>query len=270
MDLSYSSPLRPNVNLTPPYFHIFDDRSTDILGPNRSDRVIVEIDTFPFAHEEPLGSRPPTSDDVQINNGGTLLRGDLLLLESTPQPPFNDTIISNSFYGRQFNSFNDAKVHPQSGAIFFTDTTYGFENGFRPAPLIPSQVYRFDVDTGEVRVVADGLLQGIAFSPDGSTELYGVYPTLPATMYTFINRRVFAFIDSGVPGGSALDTQGNLYVGCGDGTEIFNPNGTLLGKVFLGFGSANMVFAGANRLLILADTKIFLPEIAAEGVNLNF
>jgi gluconolactonase len=78
----------------------------------------------------------PLSDDVQINNGGTLFRGDLLLITTgngtlppsivrvNPKPPFNDTIILNNFYGRQFNSLNDAKVHPQSRAIFFTDTTY--------------------------------------------------------------------------------------------------------------------------------------------------
>lgn len=50
---------------------------------------------------------------------------------------------------------------------------------------------------------------------------------------------------------------------------MFDPNGTLLGKVFLGVGSANMVFAGAGRLVVMADTKIYLAEIAAEGVDLN-
>ncbi|KAJ7626304.1 D-lactonohydrolase-like protein [Mycena polygramma] len=330
----------PNVTLTPPYFQVYDDRFDDILGPNPTIRVIVENDTFSFAHDAPVWiqatnqifitggkteGRPvsfinlndlntsttglinftivPLSDDVQINNGGTLFRGDLLLVTTgsgplppslvrvNPQPPFNDTIILNNFYGRQFNSLNDAKVHPQSGAIFFTDETYGFENGFRSPPLIPNQIYRFDADTGEVRVVADGFKQpnGIAFSPDGRTAyiadsgetegaLGGLDPTLPATIYafdlmpetqTFFNRRVFAFIDSGVPDGLTLDTKGNLYVGCGDGTEVFNPNGTLLGKVFLGVGSANMIFAGANRLVIMADTKIYLAEISAEGVNLD-
>ncbi|KAJ7089772.1 D-lactonohydrolase-like protein [Mycena belliarum] len=329
-----------NVNLTPPYFQVFDPRFDAILGHNPTIRVIVENDTFAFAHEAPMWikatdevffnggrkvGRPvsvinlndlktsptglidfhilPLSDDVQINNGGTLFRGDLLLVTTgngslppslirvNPRPPFNDTIILNNFYGRQFNSLNDAKVHPLSNAIFFTDVTYGYKNGFRPAPLIPNQVYRFDADTGDVRAVADGFVQpnGIAFSPDGKTVyiadsgeaegvLGGTDPTLPATIYAFdlmpetqafANRRVFAFIDTGVPDGLTLDTQGNLYVGCGDGTQVFDAKGTLLGKVFLGVGSANMVFAGARRLVILADTKIYMAEIAAEGVNLN-
>lgn len=75
----------------------------------------------------------PLSDDVQITNGGTLFRGDLLLVTTgngtlppsivrvNPLPPFNDTVILNNFYGRQFNSLNDAKIHPTSRAIFFTD-----------------------------------------------------------------------------------------------------------------------------------------------------
>jgi gluconolactonase len=46
------------------------------------------------------------------------------LVRVNPKPPFNDTIILNNYYGRQFNSLNDAKVHPQSRAIFFTDVTY--------------------------------------------------------------------------------------------------------------------------------------------------
>ncbi|KAJ7230568.1 D-lactonohydrolase-like protein [Mycena pura] len=319
----------PTPGVTPPYFQVYDDRFNAILGPNPTIRVIVENDTFAFAHDAPMWvpakdqmffsggrtvGRPhprlalltsltkvPLSDDVQVNNGGTLFRGDLLLATTgngtlppslvrvNPSPPFNDTVILNNFYGRQFNSINDVKVHPQSRAIFFTDDTYGFENGFRPAPLIPPQVYRFDVDTGEVRVVADGLTQpnGIGFSPDGRTAadsgetegvLGGVVPTLPATIYAFdlmpetqafTNRRVFAFSDTGVPDGLALDTKGNLYVGCGDGTHVFDPNGTLLGKVFLGVGSASMAFAGANRLIIMADTRVYLAEIAAEGVNLD-
>ena len=48
---------------------------------------------------------------------------------------------------------------------------YGFLSHFRPEPLLPNQVYRFDPVTGSVRVVADGFdkCNGIAFSPDGST-----------------------------------------------------------------------------------------------------
>ncbi|KAF9460291.1 D-lactonohydrolase-like protein [Collybia nuda] len=326
-----------NITLKPPYFQIFDEKFLEILGPTPSVRVIVENDTFAFAHEAPMWlpgtdevffnggktvGRPvskidlgdlknsptglinftilPLGPDIQITNGGTIFKGDLLLVTTglgqlppsivrvNPRPPFNDTVLLNNFYGRQFNSLNDIKIHPVTRAIFFTDVTYGFINGFRPKPLLPNQVYRFDPDTGEIQVVADGFVQpnGIAFSLDGQTAYIADTgasgavsdPTLPGTIYafdvmrgsqSFTNRRVFAYADTGVPDGLTLDTHGNVYAGCGDGTQVFSPTGRLLGKVFIGASSANMVFAGPGRLLIMADTKILLANIAAEGMDLN-
>ena len=48
---------------------------------------------------------------------------------------------------------------------------HGYLGGFRPAPLLPNQVYRFDPTTGSVKVVAADFdkCNGIAFSPDGKT-----------------------------------------------------------------------------------------------------
>jgi gluconolactonase len=66
-------------------------------------------------------------------NGGTPFGDNLLYITSgrgsfppgislvNPNPPFNSTTILDNIHGRQFNSLNDAKVHPKSGAIFFTD-----------------------------------------------------------------------------------------------------------------------------------------------------
>jgi gluconolactonase len=44
-------------------------------------------------------------------------------------------------------------------------------NGIRPEPMLPSQVYRFDPSTGQVRVVADQFLHphGITFTADGKS-----------------------------------------------------------------------------------------------------
>lgn len=62
-------------------------------------------------------------DDIQITNGGTgpfhgnvLLatrgRGNLpaSLVAMSRKPPFNTTVLLNSFFGRQFSSFDDLKV----------------------------------------------------------------------------------------------------------------------------------------------------------------
>lgn len=76
-------------------------------------------------------------------------------------------LLVSSFHGRPFNSPNDVVVH-SDGSIWFTDPIYGYEQGIRPPPRLPSQVYRFDPATEGMRVVADGFGRpnGICFSPD--------------------------------------------------------------------------------------------------------
>lgn len=137
-----------------------------------------------------------------MTNGGTgPYHGQLLLANSgraylppnlavvNPASPHNTTVLIDNFFGRPFNSINDVKVHRQTGNIFFTDVTYvynslslfsfeaekvcryGYLNHFRPLPLLPSQVYRLDPNTGAIRVVADGFEKpnGLAFSANGKT-----------------------------------------------------------------------------------------------------
>ena len=103
-----------------------------------------------------------------------------------------------------------------------------------------------------------------------------------------MNRRVFAYVDTGVADGVQLDTKGNVYAGCGDGAhvrdfcsslersfphelpQVWNPEGTLLGKFFIGNTSANLIFANKGQLVILGETEIVLAQIATEGFNLAF
>ena len=37
---------------------------------------------------------------------------------------------------------------------------------------------------------------------------------------TFLNRRVFAYVDTGIPDGVQVDKNGNAYAGCGDGVQV--------------------------------------------------
>ncbi|KAF9465894.1 calcium-dependent phosphotriesterase [Collybia nuda] len=218
-------------------------------------------------------------ETIQMTNGGTgPYRSSLLLITSgrgprppsialvNPKAPHNVTVLLDNFFGRQFNSLNDIKVHP-SGKLFFTDVVYGFLNHFRPNPLMPNQVYRFDPDTGAVRVVATDFdkCNGIAFTADGKTAYIYAFD-VDARTHAFKNRRVFAYVDAGVPDGLQVDLKGNVYSGCGDGVQVWNDEGTLLGKFFLGTTSANMVFTKDGRLVIMAETKIFVANIAAQGI----
>lgn len=240
-------------------------------------------------------------DTVQMVNGGTgPYKGDLLFVTSgrallppsivrvNPSPPYNATVLLDNFLGRQFNSLNDIKILPGTDIIFFTDPTYGWLNGFRPEPMLPSQVYRFDPSTGQVRVVADQFVlpNGIAFTPDGKSAFIadsgasggflGTNQTFPATIYkfdidpqtqTFVNRRVFAYSDSGIPDGIQLDTMGNVYSGCGEGTHVWNAEGTLIGKFYLNSTTAEMIFTNSG-LVILDEETMYLANIQAQGLNL--
>jgi len=242
------------------------------------------------------------SDTVQMVNGGTgPYKGNLLFATSgrallppsvvlvNPSPPYNTTVLLDNFYGRQFNSLNDVKILPGTDILFFTDPAYGWLNGFRPQPMSPSQVYRFDPSTGQVRVVADQFVEpnGIAFTADGETAFVtdsglaggflGNNQTLPATIYqydvdpetqSFTNRRVFAYSDSGIPDGIQLDTVGNVYSGCGDGIHVWNSGGVLIGKVFFNNTIPEMIFTNSG-LLILDEERIYLANIKAQGIDLT-
>ncbi|KAG9311271.1 hypothetical protein JVU11DRAFT_8357 [Chiua virens] len=208
------------------------------------------------------------SDTVQMVNGGTgPYKGNLLFVTSG-RCAFASF---DNFYGRQFNSLNDIKVLPGTDIVFFTDPTYGWLYEFRPEPMLPSQVYRFDPSTGQIRVVADQFIlpNGIAFTSDGRTAfvtdtglnsgLWGYNQTYPATMQVFCIDLFpvtvpyfspYSYHDSGIPDGIQLDTNGNVYSG-----------------FFLNSTSAEMIFT-ASGLLILDEERIYLANIQAQGIDL--
>lgn len=78
---------------------------------------------------------------------------------------------------------------------------------------------------------------------------------------------MFAYIDSGLPDGIQLDTKGNIYSGCGEGTHVWNADGTLIGKFYLNSSLAQMMFTKSG-LVILNEEAMFLVNIQAQGINL--
>lgn len=120
-------------------------------------------------------------DHVPMANGGVNYKDGVLFCAQGTQdcpgglafmasrPPYASHLMLSSFHGRDFSSVNDVVIH-SDGSIWFTDPIYGFEQGFRPKPRLPCQVYRFDPVRNSVRVIADGFGRpnGICFSPDES------------------------------------------------------------------------------------------------------
>ncbi|KAH9837864.1 D-lactonohydrolase-like protein [Rhodofomes roseus] len=251
--------------------------------------TVTQLET-PEVRQKTWGATGPYRSSLILINSGNVDHPSSLALMN-PAPPYNVTVLFDNYYGRQFNSLNDGKIHPKSHKIFVTDPTYGFLQHFREPPTLHNQVYRFDPDTGHVRVVSDELIRpnGLAFSADGNTAyvadtgaaigFHGRNQTLPATIYefdvnpktqVFENKRVFAYIDAGVPDGIQLDKFGNVYSSCGDGVHVWNHDGVLIGKFFVGQVSCNIVFAGDGNLIILSGDQVFLAEVAAGGIKLAY
>ena len=205
-------------------------------------------------------------------------------------PVSGDNIpILTSYQGRNFSSANDVKQNEETGDLWFTDAQYGYFQNFRPDPVIPSQVYRFDPTTGIVQTVADQFTQanGIEFSPDfktlyiadsgaagfgdlNSSRTNNIYAFDVCDGKTLSNRRVFATPDGGIPDGIHTDTQGNVYasVAGADGLHVWNPDGVLLGKFLVeggeDGGTNNFEFIPGGMLLFNAF-KMWRIDLQAEG-----
>ncbi|CAK7228192.1 hypothetical protein SBRCBS47491_006821 [Sporothrix bragantina] len=153
---------------------------------------------------------------MPAKNGNSSSSGVLYCAQGNPSPGTSGLFymprgkppvpLITSYYGRDFNSVFDVARHPTDGSLWFTDPCVGFEQDFRKRPQMPCHVYRFHPDTGDVRVVADGLNRpaGICFSADAAT----VYVTDTDSIHNY-----------GVSGGG----------GGGGG----------VGSLFSGFGTSN-------------------------------
>jgi gluconolactonase len=104
---------------------------------------------------------------------------------------------------------------------------------------------------GTVTVAAEDLrTNGIAFSPDDKI----LYVTNGAGLVAFdvvgpgklANRRDFAKLDSGGDG-TAVDSEGRLYVTINAGVQVIDKSGTSLGVIPTPRGVISVAFAGPNK-----------------------
>ncbi|EKG10594.1 Six-bladed beta-propeller TolB-like protein [Macrophomina phaseolina MS6] len=219
------------------------------------------------------GVNHPSTGHVLLCAQGTKAQpSGLYLLDPSPADHPSSTPLLTHYHGRTFNSPNDVVVHPADRSIWFTDPIYGWEQGFRPRPQLPNQVYRFDPATGDVRVVADGFGRpnGICFAP-GAETVYAFDVQYRHGAPFLANRRVFAMADTGIPDGIKCDAQGNVYSGCGDGLNVWNPAGTLLMKVLVDGGVSNFCFTEGGEVVLLNETRVWLLQLdsAVKGALLG-
>jgi gluconolactonase len=172
--------------------------------------------------------------------------------------------------GRPLNSPNDVAVR-SDGTVWFTDPSYGYLQGFRPAPQVGDNVYRYDPGIRELTRVADGFDKpnGLAFSPDERT-LYVADNGTPHALLAFdvddgralANRRTLAVSTPEHPDGVKVDGAGRIYASAATGIDVFDPSGARLGAIDLP-GAVNFAFGGpeGDLLYITADTAIWAAVV---------
>ncbi len=197
------------------------------------------------------------------------------------------TVIADQFDGKPLNSPNDV-VCKSDGSIWFTDPPFGllgFYEGQIAKPQLPTNVYRWDSNSKKLTIVAGDIDRpnGLAFSPDES-QLYlveaGVSPRVIRVYEVIKNgtelsngRTLITAEPDGTPDGLRVDVDGNLWVGWGmgkeglDGVSIFNPQGTLIGRIDLPERCANLCFGGRhrNRLFLCGSTSVYSLFVNTQG-----
>ena len=200
------------------------------------------------------------------------------------------TILADSWQGKKLNSPNDVVVK-SDGSIWFTDPVFGIlgnYEGVKNEPELDQYVFRIDGDSGEMSIVAEGVLgpNGLCSNPDESI-LYIVEsrgePNRKILAYdvepdgkTLSNKRVH--IDAGpggTPDGMRCDVDGNLWCGWGmgsaelDGVNVYAPDGDHIGRIALPERCANVCFGGPmrNRLFMAASQSLYALYVNTQGVK---
>ncbi len=186
----------------------------------------------------------------------------------------NVTVLINDFEGKLLNGPNDLWIDPDGG-IYFTDPFYKRPYWDHEEPEIKEQrVYHLSSDLGEIRIVADALVQpnGIIGTPDGKTLYVADIGDKKTYSYTINddgslgNKKLFCEIGSD---GMTLDNQGNVYL-TGDGVTVFNKEGQEIEHIVTGENwTANVTFGGVGQhtLFITAMDSVYTLEMNVSGVR---
>ena len=140
-------------------------------------------------------------------------------------------------------------------------------------------------ETEEITAVSEDFdkPKGLAFSPDESVlyvrdtgRTHGEFRAHQLMAFDVVNNgsalanpRLFAVIEPWVPDGFRVDVDGNVYVTAGDGAQVFNPKGQMLGKILTPEVAANCSFgmSDSQTLFIGATTSLWSIQLNAAGAT---
>jgi gluconolactonase len=196
------------------------------------------------------------------------------------------TVIADNYQGKRLNSPNDIVVKSDD-SIWFTDPPFGIlgeYEGTAAAQELPTQVYRVDARTGDIKVVCSEISRpnGLCFSPDEQKMYIVESGVTPRNIWVFDvaedgeslkNGRIFLTTHADhSPDGFRCDVDGNLWAGWGtgegrDGVRIFAPDATPIGQILLPERCANLCFGGAkrNRLFMAASHSLYALYVNTQG-----
>jgi gluconolactonase len=189
--------------------------------------------------------------------------------------------------GKRLNAPNDVVVK-SDGSIWFTDPLYGISTDYEGGRQVSEQrpaVYRFDPQSGEIRIVADDFdgPNGLAFSPD-ERRLYvsetGDQTTEHPRQYIRVfelgeDQRslrggdIFHKVEPGYCDGMRVDEDGNIWSSAADGVHCINSGGELLGKILVPYRVSNLTFGGLvkNRLFIGGSGTLYSIFLNCRGAQ---
>jgi gluconolactonase len=193
-------------------------------------------------------------------------------------------VLASHYEGKELNSPNDVVVH-SSGAIYFSDPTYGRMPGFgvkREQDLEFQGVYRLPPGGGEPQLLIDDFVQpnGLCFSPDESllyvndTDRANIRVFDVAGDGTISNDREFASgIGTGdlatgeLVDGMKCDERGNVWVTGPKGVWAFSPQGERLGVIEIPENVGNIHWGGPDWswLFVAASTSLYRVETKVTG-----
>ena len=246
--------------------------------------VEVWLDPSGIPASEAAGFREPGANGLWMRADGSLLAcvHGSRSVEVLDPDTLSRTPLVSEFEGQRFNSPNDL-VEASDGSIYFTDPPYGLE-GLDASPLKEMSVngvYRRRPDGQVERLVSDmSFPNGIALSPD-ERRLYVAQsdPGAPVIRRLDLDADGAIIGDQhlfdatgldgpGLPDGMAIDDQGHIFATGPGGVLILAPDGTLLGRILTGRGTANCAFGEDGRTLFMtAQDRLLRLETRSRGVQ---
>ena len=214
------------------------------------------------------------------------------------------TVLADAWEAKPLNAPNDAVVHPNDGAVWFTDPGYGSLMNYEgnradtgsPQPFQKEAVYRIDVRKGKMTKVTDEIFKpnGLCFSPDYK-KLYVAdtgdshYADAPHQIKVWdvtdgqklTHGREFASMElngqAGFADGIRADVDGNIWASAGgvgdgyDGVHIFGPHGDRIGQIILPEICSNVCFGGTkrNRLFMTASQSLYAVYVETQGAHIT-